>query len=117
MFSKMANCSRRRHCPHPDAEIPSPRQSRSGDASHTPQFPPYAVEFRRPEKEFDAIFVDISAFSASPDANAIAPELDGVLVVTSHGRTSIDDTMRVIDTLRNVGAEILGAIINHAPKE
>ncbi|MGO7830532.1 hypothetical protein ACC690_38410, partial [Rhizobium johnstonii] len=28
----------------------------------------------------------------------------------------IDDTMHVIETLRNVGAEILGAIINHAPK-
>ncbi|MBY5897019.1 GumC family protein [Rhizobium ruizarguesonis] len=74
------------------------------------------LSFTDLKKEFDAIFVDISAFSASPDANAIAPELDGVLVVTSHGRTSIDDTMRVIDTLRNVGAEILGAIINHAPK-
>ncbi|UWM74471.1 Wzz/FepE/Etk N-terminal domain-containing protein [Rhizobium sp. WSM4643] len=74
------------------------------------------LSFAELKKEFDAIFVDISAFSASPDANAIAPELDGVLVVTSHGRTSIDDTMRVIDTLRNVGAEILGAIINHAPK-
>ncbi|TBA86939.1 sugar transporter [Rhizobium ruizarguesonis] len=74
------------------------------------------LSFADLKKEFDAIFVDISAFSASPDANAIAPELDGVLVVTSHGRTSIDDTMRVIDTLRNVGAEILGAIINHAPK-
>ncbi|NNH65694.1 tyrosine-protein kinase domain-containing protein [Rhizobium laguerreae] len=74
------------------------------------------LSFAELKKEFDAIFVDISAFSASPDANAIAPELDGVLLVTSHGRTSIDDTMRVIDTLRNVGAEILGAIINHAPK-
>ncbi|WSH64157.1 GNVR domain-containing protein [Rhizobium ruizarguesonis] len=74
------------------------------------------LSFADLKKEFDAIFVDISAFSASPDANAIAPELDGVLVVTSHGRTSIDDTMRVIDTLRNIGAEILGAIINHAPK-
>ncbi|MGO4116926.1 GNVR domain-containing protein [Rhizobium ruizarguesonis] len=74
------------------------------------------LSFADLKKEFDAIFVDISAFSASPDANAIAPELDGVLVVTSHGRTSIDDTLRVIDTLRNVGAEILGAIINHAPK-
>ncbi|MDC9811010.1 tyrosine-protein kinase domain-containing protein [Rhizobium binxianense] len=74
------------------------------------------LSFADLKKEFDAIFVDISAFSASPDANAIAPELDGVLVVTSHGRTSIDDTMRVIDTLRNVGAEILGVIINHAPK-
>ena len=74
------------------------------------------LSFAELKKEFDAIFVDISAFSASPDANAIAPELDGVLVVTSHGRTSIDDTVRVIDTLRNVGAEILGAIINNAPK-
>ncbi|PDS76335.1 tyrosine-protein kinase domain-containing protein [Rhizobium sp. L43] len=74
------------------------------------------LSFADLKKEFDAIFVDISAFSASPDANAIAPELDGVLVVTSHGRSSIDDTMRVIDTLRNVGAEILGVIINHAPK-
>ncbi|PDT02705.1 sugar transporter [Rhizobium chutanense] len=74
------------------------------------------LSFAELKKEFDAIFVDISAFSASPDANAIAPELDGVLVVTSHGRTSIDETMRVIDTLRNVGAEILGVIINHAPK-
>ncbi|RUM22984.1 sugar transporter [Rhizobium vallis] len=74
------------------------------------------LSFAELKKEFDAIFVDISAFSTSPDANAIAPELDGVLVVTSHGRTSIDDTTRVIETMRNVGAEILGAIINHAPK-
>jgi len=74
------------------------------------------LSFADLKKEFDAIFVDISAFSASPDANAIAPELDGVLVVTRHGHTSIDDTMRVIDGMRNVGAEILGAIINHAPK-
>ncbi|API50377.1 sugar transporter [Rhizobium leguminosarum] len=74
------------------------------------------LSFADLKKEFDAIFVDISAFSASPDANAIAPELDGVLVVTSHGHTSIDDTMHVIETLQNVGAEILGAIINHAPK-
>ncbi|EJZ17574.1 sugar transporter [Rhizobium sp. Pop5] len=74
------------------------------------------LSFAELKKEFDAIFVDISAFSTSPDANAIAPELDGVLVITSHGRTSIDDTTRVIDTMRNVGAEILGAVINHAPK-
>ncbi|MBY3094580.1 sugar transporter [Rhizobium laguerreae] len=74
------------------------------------------LSFADLKKEFDAIFVDISAFSASSDVNAIAPELDGVLVVTSHGHTSIDDTMHVIETLRNVGTEILGAIINHAPK-
>ena len=73
------------------------------------------LSFNDLKKDFDAIFVDISAFSTSPDANAIAPELDGVLVVTWHGRTSIDDTVEVIDGMRNVGAEVLGAIINKAP--
>lgn len=73
------------------------------------------LNFNDLKKEFDAIFVDISAFASSPDANAIAPELDGVLVVTSYGRTSIDETVRVIDSMRNVGAEILGAIVNNTP--
>jgi uncharacterized protein involved in exopolysaccharide biosynthesis len=73
------------------------------------------LSFKDLKKEFDAIFVDISAVSTSPDANAIAPELDGVLVVTWHGRTSIDDAVKVIDGIRNVGAEVLGAIINKAP--
>jgi uncharacterized protein involved in exopolysaccharide biosynthesis len=73
------------------------------------------LSFNDLKKEFDAIFVDISAFSTSPDAKAIAPELDGVLVITWHGRTSIDDAVKVIDGMRNVGAEVLGAIINKAP--
>ena len=73
------------------------------------------LNFNDLKKEFDAIFVDISAVSASPDANAIAPELDGVLVITWHGRTSIDDAVKVIEGMRNVGAEVLGAIINKAP--
>lgn len=73
------------------------------------------LNFNDLKKEFDAVFVDISAFTTSPDANAIAPELDGVLVVTSYGRTSIDETVRVVDSMRNVGAEILGAIVNNTP--
>ncbi|UXN66282.1 Wzz/FepE/Etk N-terminal domain-containing protein (plasmid) [Phyllobacterium sp. A18/5-2] len=67
------------------------------------------------KKNYDAVFVDISPISESPDANAIAPELDGVLVVTRHGHTSIDEAVRVIDELRNVGVEVLGAVINKAP--
>jgi Mrp family chromosome partitioning ATPase/capsular polysaccharide biosynthesis protein len=66
--------------------------------------------------DFDAVFVDMSAFNASPDASALAPELDGVIVITSYGSTSIDETTRVVEALRNVGAEVLGAVINNAPK-
>ncbi|MCA1407727.1 sugar transporter [Ensifer sp. IC3342] len=67
------------------------------------------------KKKYDTILVDLPAFSASPDANAIAPELDGVLVVTAYGRTSVDDAVRAIDSMRNVDGEILGAVINNAP--
>ncbi|MCA1443937.1 sugar transporter [Ensifer sp. IC4062] len=67
------------------------------------------------KKKYDAILVDLPAFSASPDANAIAPELDGVLVVTAYGRTSVDDAVRAIDSMRNVDGEILGAVVNNAP--
>jgi Mrp family chromosome partitioning ATPase len=67
------------------------------------------------KKKFDTILVDLPAFSASPDANAIAPELDGVLVVTAYGRTSVDDAVRAIDSMRNVDGETLGAVINNAP--
>lgn len=67
------------------------------------------------KKKYDTILVDLPAFSASPDANAIVPELDGVLVVTAYGRTSVDDAVRAIDSTRNVDGEILGAVINNAP--
>jgi Mrp family chromosome partitioning ATPase len=73
------------------------------------------LNFDSLKKVFDAVFVDISPLSQSPDANAIAPVLDGVLVVAWHGRTSIDEAVRAIDSLRNVGAEVLGAVINKAP--
>lgn len=67
------------------------------------------------KKKYDTILVDLPAISASPDANSIAPELDGVLVVTAYGRTSVDDAVRAIDSMLNVGGEVLGAVINNAP--
>ena len=73
------------------------------------------LSFDALKKEYDTILVDLAAHSASPDANAIIPELDGVLVVTSYGRTSVDDAVKAVDSMRNVGGEILGGIINKTP--
>ncbi len=73
------------------------------------------LNFDSLKKEYDAVFVDISPFSELADASALAPLLDGVLIVTWHGRTSIDEAVRAIDNLRNVGAEVLGAVINKTP--
>ncbi|WP_455274073.1 GumC family protein [Rhizobium herbae] len=73
------------------------------------------LNFTELKKDFDAIFVDITAFSKSSDATAIASELDGILLVICHGRTTIDEAARAIESLRNVGAEVVGAIINKVP--
>ncbi|MFC5446003.1 polysaccharide biosynthesis tyrosine autokinase [Rhizobium halophytocola] len=69
------------------------------------------------KKQYDAVFFDLSALSAFSDAIAVAPEFDGVLMVIDYARTTIDDVDAGIDSLRNAGSEVLGAIINRAPRK
>jgi uncharacterized protein involved in exopolysaccharide biosynthesis len=68
------------------------------------------------KKTFDTVIIDLTAFDSSSDANALGPELDGALVVSCYGRTSIDEATRAIESMRNVGTEILGVVINKTPK-
>lgn len=67
------------------------------------------------KSQFDTVFVDISPAIGSPDASALAPELDGVIIVMNYGRTAIDDALRVIEELRSVDVDVLGAVLNSSP--
>jgi uncharacterized protein involved in exopolysaccharide biosynthesis/Mrp family chromosome partitioning ATPase len=67
------------------------------------------------KNDFDTVIIDLNAFTLSSDASAIGPELDGVLLVARYGHTSIDEATKAIESLRNVGTEILGMIINKTP--
>lgn len=67
------------------------------------------------KSQFDTVFVDISPATSSPDASAIAPELDGIILVMTYGETATDSALRVIEDLRGVGVDVLGAVLNSSP--
>jgi uncharacterized protein involved in exopolysaccharide biosynthesis/Mrp family chromosome partitioning ATPase len=67
------------------------------------------------KSQFDTVFVDISPATNSPDASAIAPELDGIILVMTYGETATDSALRVIEDLRGVGVDVLGAVLNSSP--
>lgn len=67
------------------------------------------------KSQFDTVFVDISPATGSPDASALAPELDGIILVMTYGKTATDDALRVIEDMRSVGVDVLGAVLNSSP--
>lgn len=75
-----------------------------------------AFSFSDLKERFDLILVDLPSVSSSPDAKSIAPYLDGTIVVTRYGRSSFDTLAGTVDTLRGVGTEILGIVLNATPQ-
>lgn len=67
------------------------------------------------KEHFDLVLVDLPSMPESADAKAIAPHLDGSIVVVRHGKTSIDALSNVTDALRDVGAMVLGVVLNAIP--
>jgi uncharacterized protein involved in exopolysaccharide biosynthesis/Mrp family chromosome partitioning ATPase len=67
------------------------------------------------KEQFDLILVDLPSMPDSADAKAIAPHLDGSVVVVRHGKTSFDALGTVVDAMRDVGAMIFGVVLNAIP--
>jgi Mrp family chromosome partitioning ATPase len=60
------------------------------------------------------VIVDTPPAQALTDALSVAAHTSGVILVVEAGRTNADQAMAVIDSLRNVGAEVLGVVLNNA---
>lgn len=75
-----------------------------------------AFEIEDLKKAFDLVIFDLPALAKSPDARAIAPCLDGVVLVARHARTSLDTLSGSIASLTAVRANILGVILNRTPR-
>lgn len=65
--------------------------------------------------DFDYVIVDSTPLLAVTDAAILAAGADGVLVMACHGRTKRDQISHAVDSLRNVEAPILGAILTMTP--
>lgn len=75
----------------------------------------FAFSFADLKERFDLILVDLPSMPESADAKAIAPHLDGSIIITRHGKTSFDTLGDTVEALSEVGAEIFGVVLNATP--
>lgn len=66
-------------------------------------------------KRYDTIIVDAPPLLPVSDAAILATVTDGALLITHHGATKIEQVQEATDALRQVGARILGTVLNFAP--
>jgi capsular exopolysaccharide synthesis family protein len=61
---------------------------------------------------FDHVVIDAAALGEFPDAHALVPHMDAVLLVVEADRTRIDDGRRVVRQLERAGARRAGVVLN-----
>ncbi len=66
------------------------------------------------EKQRDLLIVDTPPAQALTDALSVAAHSSGVILVVESGKTNAAQARVVIDALRNVGAKVLGVVLNKA---
>lgn len=63
--------------------------------------------------QYDVIFFDTPPVIAVADAQILASQLDGVLLVVNSGKTNRDMAMKAKSLLDNVKANVLGCVLNN----
>lgn len=63
-------------------------------------------------QEYDLVVIDTPPVLNVTDAAALAPCVDGVLLVIMPGKTKLRDFQHAFDQLRTVGAHVLGVVLN-----
>src|SRR5882672_1061304 len=66
---------------------------------------------------FDWVVVDGPAVVESPDAAALATQVDGVVMVLHAGRAKRPVVSRAVEMLRKAGARVLGTVLNRRVHE
>ncbi|MBI3971196.1 MAG: polysaccharide biosynthesis tyrosine autokinase [Chloroflexi bacterium] len=68
-------------------------------------------------KMAEYVVIDSPPVLALPDPLALAPQVDGVILVINARRAQRGAVLRVQEALESVGARVLGAVLNRASKE
>jgi capsular exopolysaccharide synthesis family protein len=69
------------------------------------------------ESEWDMVLFDSPPIVAVTDASMISGELDAIALVVKAGKTERSAVDRALDTIKNVKAPLIGAILNGASQE
>lgn len=67
---------------------------------------------KKAREEFDYIIIDTPPVLLVPDALAVAPKTDGVVLVCRHNASYVSDLQRSLSSLQFSKANILGLIVN-----
>ena len=62
--------------------------------------------------QFDFVLIDAPPVLRTADAAAIAPHVDGTIIVVDSSRTDTDELLRVRSELDRSGGAIVGAVLN-----
>lgn len=65
--------------------------------------------------EFDYVVVDSTPLLAVTDAAILAAAADGVLLIARFGQTKRDQLAHAVESLRDVGASVLGTVFTFTP--
>jgi capsular exopolysaccharide synthesis family protein len=69
------------------------------------------------KQTYDIVIIDTPPTLAVTDAQIVATNCDGVIIVTEHGRVKREYSKKVKAILEYVQAKILGVVINNIPKK
>lgn len=60
----------------------------------------------------DVVFIDVAPVTLYPDARALAPLVDGVILVVEADVTPVAVANRAVELVRDTGANLLGVVLN-----
>jgi polysaccharide biosynthesis transport protein len=91
--------------------IPAGMPANTGGLLFSPRFTQALVALG---ERFAHIVIDTPPMLGVSDALALAPRVEGVILVIRHGRTGRDAAQRAVQMLGSVRARLLGVVLNHA---
>ena len=114
-LSNLLDASGERPLPQPIGPIPGllvlpagPQVMNSSEILGSQRMYRLIQEFK---DQADVVIVDSPPLLYS-DALVLAPQLDGVLLVVNSGTTGRENTINAVESLRLVGAHLIGAVLN-----
>ncbi len=69
------------------------------------------------KQQFDVIIIDAPAALLGTEATILSKMMDATIIVTAHQETKIDDLDKVQKSIKNVGGNIVGVVINKIEPE
>jgi protein-tyrosine kinase len=72
------------------------------------------------KRRFDFVIIDGAPVLDFPDAHALAPKVDGLILVVEADKTPVDDAQRAKRVVEEAGGRLLGVVLNrqrdHTPR-